>query len=117
MPIYYLGWIADYPYPSDFVNAMYLENGTYPAPDGWTVQYLQSLGHGNQAKLYQELNTYIEEADNTANATQAAYYYKQAEQIAINLYMYVYTQQPNYFWVIKPYMTGYQGISLTKRTQ
>ncbi|MCH1770540.1 MULTISPECIES: ABC transporter substrate-binding protein [Metallosphaera] len=109
MPIYYLGWIADYPYPSDFVNAMYLENGTYPAPDGWTVQYLQSLGHTNQARLYQELNTYIEEADNTANATQAAYYYKQAEQIAIDLYMYVYTQQPNAFWVVKPYMTGYQG--------
>ncbi|MEM4955060.1 MAG: ABC transporter substrate-binding protein [Metallosphaera sp.] len=109
MPIYYLGWIADYPYPSDFVNAMYLENGTYPAPDGWTVQYLQSLGHTNQARLYQELNTYIEEADNTANATQAAYYYKQAEQIAIDLYMYVYTQPPNAFWVVKPYMTGYQG--------
>ncbi|MEM3316385.1 MAG: ABC transporter substrate-binding protein [Metallosphaera sp.] len=109
MPLYYLGWIADYPYPSDFVNAMYLENGTYPAPDGWSVQYLKSLGHTNQAQLYQQLNNYIEEADSTPNATQAAYYYKQAEQIAINLYMYVYTQQPNAFWVIKPYMTGYQG--------
>ncbi|QKQ99768.1 PKD domain-containing protein [Metallosphaera tengchongensis] len=109
MPIYYLGWIADYPYPSDFVNAMYEQGGTYPAPDGWSVQYLQSLGHVNQAHLYQELNNYIQVADTTTNSTLAAMDYKQAEQIAINLYMYVYTQQPNYFWVIKPYMTGYQG--------
>jgi len=107
MPIYYLGWIADYPYPSDFVNAMYLENGTYPAPDGWTVQYLQSLGYNNEAALYNQLNNLIEQADNATNAAQATQLYKQAEQIAIQLYMYVYTQQPNYFWVVKPYMTGY----------
>jgi len=109
MPIYYLGWIADYPYPSDFVNAMYEQGGTYPAPDGWSVQYLQSLGHTNQAQMYQELNTLIQEADTTTNSTLAAMYYKQAEQIAIDLYMYVYAQQPNAFWVVKPYITGYHG--------
>ncbi len=109
MPIYYLGWIADYPYPSDFVNAMYLENGTYPAPDGWYVSSLEALGHVNQAKMYNELDNLILAADSTPNETLAAQLYKQAEQVAINLYMYVYTQMPNAFWVVKPYMTGYRG--------
>lgn len=55
------------------------------------------------------MNSLIEEADLTTNATLAAQDYKQAEQIAINLYMYVYTVVPNQFWVVKPYMNGYQG--------
>lgn len=109
MPVFYLGWIADYPYPSDFINAMYEQGGTYPGALGWNVTYLQQIGHPNQAKEYAELNQLIQEADSATNPTQAAQLYKQAEQLAINLYMYVYTQQPNSFWVVKPYMTGYNG--------
>jgi ABC-type transport system substrate-binding protein len=88
---------------------MYEMGGTYPAPDGWTVQYLQSLNYTQEAQMYQELNSLIAQADAATNPQLAQQLYKQAEQIAINLYMYVYTQQPNAFWVIKPYMTGYQG--------
>jgi ABC-type transport system substrate-binding protein len=109
MPIYYLGWIADYPYPSDFVDAMYKEGGTYPAPDGFSTEYFNATGHANQAQMFAQMNSLIQQADTTANATLAAQLYKQAEQIAINLYMYVYTVQPNAFWVVKPYMNGYQG--------
>ncbi|MFP3257591.1 MAG: ABC transporter substrate-binding protein, partial [Candidatus Nanopusillus acidilobi] len=43
MPIYYIGWIADYPLASDFVNAMYLQGGAYPAPNGWNVSYFENL--------------------------------------------------------------------------
>ncbi|MEM0075437.1 MAG: ABC transporter substrate-binding protein [Conexivisphaerales archaeon] len=109
MPLYYLGWIADYPYPSDFVDAMYKQGGTYPAPDGFSVEYFNATGHPDQAQMYAEMNSLIEQADSTANETLAAQLYKQAEQIAINLYMYVYTIQPNAFWIVKPYMNGYQG--------
>ncbi|AHC51360.1 ABC transporter substrate-binding protein [Sulfolobus acidocaldarius SUSAZ] len=109
MPMYYLGWIADYPYPSDFVDAMYKENGTYPAPDGWYVSYLQQLGYTNEAQMYQQLNNLIIQADSATNSTQAALLYKQVEQTAINLYMYIYLDQPNAFWVVKPYMNGYNG--------
>lgn len=109
MPLYYLGWIADYPYPADFVDAMYKEGGTYPAPDGWTVDYLNASGHPDQAAMFAQMNALINQADTTANATLAQQLYKQAEQIAINLYMYVYTVQPNAFWIVKPYMNGYQG--------
>ena len=110
MPLYYLGWIADYPYPSDFINAMYLEGGTYPSASAFTTDYLNATGYQSEATQYQELNTLIQEANAATNPTTAAQLYKQAEQSAINLYMYVYTVQPNSFWIVKPYMTGYHGI-------
>jgi ABC-type transport system substrate-binding protein len=110
MPIYYLGWIADYPHPSDFVDAMYKENGTYPAPDGWYVSYLQQLGYKDQAQLYAKLNQLIVKADSETDPVKAKELYKQVTQIAINLYMYVYVVQPNAFWVVKPYMHGYKGL-------
>jgi ABC-type transport system substrate-binding protein len=109
LPMYYLGWIADYPHPSDFVDAMYLENGTYPAPNGWTVQYLKSLGYNDQANMYDQLNKLIKQADSETDPVKARELYKQVEQIAINLYMFIYLTQPNAFWVIKPYMNGYNN--------
>ncbi|MFP3242610.1 ABC transporter substrate-binding protein, partial [Caldisphaera sp.] len=126
MPIYYLGWIADYPLASDFVNAMYLQGGTYPAPNGWNVSYFENLSkyyasqgntflsqlYANESQQYNELNNLILQADNAAeagNTTLAQQDYKQAEQIAINLYLFVYTQMPNEYWIIKPYMHGYNN--------
>src|SRR3989442_11525028 len=52
MPNYYLGWIADYPYPSDYTDAMYLQGGTYPGPNGWDQTYLNTLAaaHGTDRK-------------------------------------------------------------------
>ena len=55
------------------------------------------------------MNALIAEADSTTNATLAAQDYKQIEQIAINLCLYIYLFQANYFYVVKPYMNGYQG--------
>ncbi|MEB3691495.1 MAG: ABC transporter substrate-binding protein [Caldisphaeraceae archaeon] len=126
MPLYNLGWIADYPLASDFTDAMYLQGGTYPAPDGWTVSYFENLSKqfaakgntylanlfANESKEYNELNTLITKADHAAiagNNTAAQMYYKEATQIAINLYMYVYTVQSTAHWFIKPYMHGYMG--------
>jgi len=108
-PIYLLGWAADYPYPSDFVNTIYLQGGTYPAPDGWSVSYLDSLNYTNEANLYQSLNNAILEADAATNSSIAAYYYKKVAQLAINLYMYLYTYQPNEFWIIKSYISPYEN--------
>jgi len=109
IPIYYLSWTADYPYPSDFVDPYYKEGGFLPARNEWTVKYLNSTGHADQAAMFAQMNSLIKTADSTANATLAAQDYQEVEQIAINLYMYVYTFDPNWFWVVKPYMNGYQG--------
>ncbi len=109
MPIYWSGQSGDYPYPSSYVDTTYEEGGRIAAASGWTVNYLNSTGHPDQAEMFAKMNSLIHEADLATNATLAAQDYKQVEQIAVNLYMYVYLTFPDSFWVVKPYMNGYQG--------
>ncbi|MDG7035159.1 MAG: ABC transporter substrate-binding protein, partial [Nitrososphaerota archaeon] len=104
-----VGWSPDYPYPSDYVNSMYLQGGSYPVANGWTTAYVNATMGNATATQFQEMNNLILQADSTTNSTLAAQDYKQAEQIGINLYMYVYTLQENNFWIIKPYMSGYHN--------
>ncbi|MGC8573745.1 MAG: ABC transporter substrate-binding protein, partial [Caldisphaera sp.] len=126
MPIYNLEWVPDYPLASDFTNALYLQTGDYPAPNGWNVSYFENLSKyfasqgntflanlfQNESLEYNELNNLLILANSAAlkgNSTMAQLYYKEAEQIAINLYLYVYEYQPNLQWVIKPYMYAYNN--------
>ncbi|MFP3144451.1 MAG: ABC transporter substrate-binding protein, partial [Caldisphaera sp.] len=126
MALYYLGWISGYPTASFAADSIYLASGAYPSPDGWNITYLNNLsayfnktGNTNvgamiwqEAQEFQEMNNVLQEADKAdlaGNVTQAISLYKQAEQMAINLYMYVYTIQQNAYWAIKPYMQAYQG--------
>ena len=111
LPVYFLGWIADYPYPSDFVNAFYLQSSIYPSAMGFSSTGLKAAGYSAEAAQYQQLCTVIQQANAATNPTTAAQLYKQSEQDAINLYMFVYTQQANSFWIVKPYITSYNGIS------
>ncbi|MEM4162299.1 MAG: ABC transporter substrate-binding protein [Thermoplasmata archaeon] len=106
MPIYLLGWSPDYPYPSDYVNAMYLENGTYPAANGWNYTNLVSWGYIQEAQEWKNMTDLIQKADSTANVTLALKYFDQAEQIAVNLTLYVYTYQANGFWFYAPWIHG-----------
>ncbi|MEM2117216.1 MAG: ABC transporter substrate-binding protein [Thermoplasmata archaeon] len=106
MPIYLLGWSPDYPYPSDYVNAMYLENGTYPAANGWNYTNLVSWGYIQEAQEWKNMTDLILKADSTANVTLAIKYFDQAEQIAVNLTLYVYTYQANGFWFYAPWIHG-----------
>src|SRR5437667_583431 len=118
MPIYYLGWIADYPYPSDYTDAMYLEAGTYPGPNGWDRTFLsgpaavhptQAALYNAQASAFRNLTAQITAADTQPNPTLAAQEYATAEQTAISLYMYVYAFQQTGFWIVKPYISPCQG--------
>jgi len=110
MPIYSLAWISDYPAAADNMNALYLQGGTYPSGDGLTVSYLNSTGYASEAAQYQQLNTVLQQANAATSASVAGPLYKQAEQDAINMYLYIYTVDENAFWMVKPYMTGYNGI-------
>ena len=110
MPIYSLAWISDYPAAADNVNALYLQGGTYPSGDGLTVSYLNSAGFTAEATQYSQLNTVLQQANAATSASTAGPLYKQAEQDGINMYLYIYTVDENAFWIVKPYMTGYNGI-------
>lgn len=118
MPVYFLGWIADYPYPSDYTDAMYLAGGTYPGPNGWDPTFLGGLSttypsqatmYNNQASTFNSMNALVSKADTDTNAAQAAQDYAQAEQLAVNLYMYVYTYQATGLWITKPWISPYNG--------
>ena len=101
VPIGIWNKVPDYPHPSDYVDFYYLNPGT--------PSWLNSTGHPDQAAMQAQLNTLVTEADATTNETLATQDYKQAEQIAINLYLYVYLDQPSSFYVVKPYMNAYHG--------
>jgi len=96
------------PYASSPVDSYYAQGGQ-PSVDGWSVQYLNETGHPDEAAKFAKINSLIQVADSTTNSTLAAQDYKQIEQMAIDLYMYVYGSTLNGFWLVKPYMTGYQG--------
>jgi peptide/nickel transport system substrate-binding protein len=104
------GWFQDYPYTSDVVDFLYGGGPSeFPILLGWNAKYLNSTGHADEAAIFAQMNSLIQIADSTTNTTLAAEDYKQVEQLAISLYMYVYTVLPNQFWVVRPYMNGYQG--------
>nr|WP_157463259.1 ABC transporter substrate-binding protein [Caldisphaera lagunensis] len=127
MPVYNDAWYADYPLANDFTDALYLEtSGVYPAPNGWNVSYFENLSKyfasqgntflanlfENESEQYNEMDNLILMADKyafTGNTTAAQLYYKQAEQIGIDLYLYVYTYQPTLSWIIKSYMHGFNN--------
>ncbi|PVU72821.1 ABC transporter substrate-binding protein, partial [Acidilobus sp. SCGC AC-742_E15] len=134
MAIWNSGYVADYPLASDMMNAQYT-GMVWAEPDGWNVTYLQNLSaYFNASKIswpglnasvepqigkmlwqeameYQELQDLIAEADSVelTNATASIPLFRQAEDLAVQLYFYVYTIQPNSYWVVKPYMAGYMG--------
>jgi ABC-type transport system substrate-binding protein len=137
MGIYFSGWIADYPLASDFANPIYLQGGFFTSGDGWDVSYLINLSaYFNASKIswpgldksvepeigkmlwqeameYQQLNELILKADEAelANNVTAAYQlFREGENIAIQLYMYVYAYQVTAHWFVKPYMHGYMGM-------
>ena len=108
MPIYLLGWAPDYPYPSDYVNAMYLQGGTYSLSNGWNYTNLMNAGWTQEAQEWQNMTNLIFKADSTVNVTQSLMYFDEAEVIAVNLNLYVYTEQQNAFWYYAPNLLGVQ---------
>ena len=108
MAINILGWAPDYPYPSDYVNAMYLENGTYPGAYGWNYTNLMSWGYTQEAQEWKNMTNLIREAESTPNETLALQDFDLAEVIAVNLNLYVYTEQQNAFWFYAWYLKGVQ---------
>src|SRR5437764_13245204 len=61
-----LGWLTDYPYPTDYTYPM-LEpgnnateyGGTYPAANGFNISYLASLGETAQSRAAQNIADWI----------------------------------------------------------
>ncbi len=108
MPIYLIGWTPDYPYPSDYVNPMYLQGGMTPVGNGMNYTNLMTWGYYQEAQQWKNMTNLIIAANNATNESLALQYFDEAEVIAVNLTLYVYTYQENEIWIYSPYIHGVQ---------
>ncbi|HEU12466.1 MAG TPA: PKD domain-containing protein [Euryarchaeota archaeon] len=108
MPLFNVqgSWGPDYPYPPDYLNNMYLPTGFYPNGLGMNYTNLISYGYAQEASEFQNMTKYIINGDNSINQTVAFSDWKIAEQIAVNLTLYVYTYQQNGIWYYAPWIHG-----------
>lgn len=109
MPIYDLGWGTSIPDPINMIPPMYVAGGFYPSGDGISnTTELADWGFTYQAQNFSEIGTLANEASVNTNSTQRAAEYQQANQIGINLTLYVYTEIPSGLWIYKNWMHGVQ---------
>src|SRR2546426_1352426 len=93
-------------------SGMYNVSVNFPfiVPSGDTTDFTAAIVLGQaQASAFRSLTTQITAADTEPNPTLAAQKYAQAEQTAVGLYMYIYKYQSTGAWVVKPYISPYQG--------
>lgn len=109
MPIYLIGWISPWNYPTAFFNFLNLNatnGGSFPPADGINYNDLVSWGYTSEAQQWRELNNLTVEATNSQNLTIAIGYYKQAEQLATNLSLYTFLYQTNMIYITTPNVKG-----------
>ncbi|MEM1613414.1 MAG: ABC transporter substrate-binding protein [Thermoplasmatales archaeon] len=101
MPIYFLGWIDDYPNPTDFVAPELQEYGIYTYPDGLfynsTVTTFSPTKNADYAAQWANITKMwdlLAQANEETNGTEITKLYFEAEKIAVNLFLYVGTTQP-----------------------
>jgi hypothetical protein len=111
MPISWGGWAPDYPYPTDYLSAMFLPSpsSTYQNANSWNASFVAGL----TTKLYgassvpdlaeaNALNNitiaYNRGVANETNAAVAAYWFQKMNELSVNMTMEVYLGQVNQIW-------------------
>jgi ABC-type transport system substrate-binding protein len=109
MPIYDLGWGTSIPDPINMIPPMYVAGGFYPSGDGiLTASSLAAMGYPQEAQNFSEIGNLSNEAASNPNATQRALEYQQANQIGINMTLYLYTYIPSGMWIYQSWLKGVQ---------
>ncbi|MEM0050500.1 MAG: ABC transporter substrate-binding protein [Candidatus Bathyarchaeia archaeon] len=109
MPIYLWDWNPPWNYPTATMTFLYLsgEYGGYlPPANGIDYGYLNSLGYSKEAQQWNELNNYILSGKNANNTAAALKFFDLADQIAVNMTMYVYLYQSNGIYITSPEIQG-----------
>jgi hypothetical protein len=136
MPWFNLAWAPDYPDPTDYVNPLYLANGTYGFGDAMEEQltnstqgywsntctspanieyWAQQANNGGipndcQGAAFQAMQNAMAQAATQTNNQQRVFEYWQAESIANNLALYLYWGQNN---AVPSYASWINGNSLS----
>lgn len=107
MPIYDLGWGTSIPDPINMIPPMYVAGGFYPAGDGIpSAAALTAMGYPQEAQNFSKIANLSGEAQSNPNTTQRALEYQQANQIGINMSMYLYTYIPSGLWIYQSWLKG-----------
>ncbi len=117
MSLWFLGWLPDYPYPTDYTypmlepgNALNEYGGTYPAANGFNISYLASKGQTAQARAAQNISDWINASLSETNINVVVDLSRKAQREAmLNLTIYVPASQQYTFFA---YRTWIQGIPL-----
>lgn len=109
LPIYSLGWATSIPAPINMIPPMYLPGGVYMGGNGVpAASALLAMGHPNQSKEFQQITNLSGIAATNPNTTQSVQEYSQANQIGINLTLYIYTYNSR---GILLYHAGLNGVN------
>ncbi len=97
LPMYMMGWQADFPDPYDFADAYYASTGAYGASLG---QNFVTFAQNNLDPLVNQLMTVV----NPANRAQIA---AKLATIDHENALYIWTDQPEAYWVEKTWVKGW----------
>ena len=107
MPIYYLGWSPDYPYPTDYLGPLGTpDNTSHLAADSMTPYYFSMMGHPNQSREFKSMISEYNNGSNAANTTVALQWFQKENEQLVNLTFYVYLFQSHDFYVTSPHVNG-----------
>ncbi|MEM3714559.1 MAG: ABC transporter substrate-binding protein, partial [Nitrososphaeria archaeon] len=106
MPIYYWGYAPDYMYPSDYFGPILKLGGFYPVGNQWNSTLMTIAGYPSEAQQFNEMQNLINAAESTGNITLSLKYFQQAQQIAINLTLFLYNYQANIIYYFSPSIHG-----------
>src|SRR2546426_1272592 len=121
MGIYFLGWLADYPFPTDYtlpmllpaasaVNSTTPDGGTYLNANGYNIQYLAADPNGtNQVTDSTNIRNWILDSISAPNATDVNAVVsdsRKAQEAFAALWYYVPAFQQYTFFTFRTWITG-----------
>lgn len=120
MGIYFLGWLADYPFPTDYTFPMLYpanspvastspDGGTYPNANGYNIPYLAADPNGtNQVSDSRKIRAWIDDSlgPNATNVNIVVSDSRLAQRAFANLWYYVPAFQQYTFFTFRTWITG-----------
>ncbi len=95
LPLYFLGWIADYPDPTDFAAPFVQPFGIYSFPDGWMPgPGFNSTTNPHQWQMINAMWNASAAGAGELNTSKRAYDYWLSDSLSVKLDMLVGTMQP-----------------------